>query len=201
MTDNDNSKRAHPLHWPEGYPRTTNPKRAKFDDWTINQVRKELEREVKLFGGTDLIISSNLELNQDGTPRSKQRQPTDVGVAIYFDRDGVSYAMPEDLYNTVQDNLRALVLTLDSLRGIERHGGVHLVERAFKGFRALNNPDALKWHEALVVPSTSNWNEVKHAYRILAAKYHPDNPDTGDAEQFIVVNAAYDEAKKVFGES
>lgn len=33
--------------------------------------------------------------------------------------------------------------------------------------------------------------EVKSAYKVLAAKYHPDNKQTGDAEKFRRVREAY----------
>lgn len=192
MSDNE-TNRSFPLHWPDGYPRTNNPKRARFDDWTVNQVRKELEHEIKLFGGKNLIISSNLELKLDGAPRSGQRQPQDTGVAIYFTRKGVDFAMPEDLYTTVQDNLRALVLTLEFLRGIERHGGVHLVERAFKGFIRLADPLARKWHEILGVSEDSDQETVAKKFKILAMQYHPDyNHNEDAAVQFDEIKKAYD---------
>jgi hypothetical protein len=84
------STRAYPLYWPEGWPRAKHFKVAKFGDHSVYAGRMEVARQVNLFDGRNLIISSNLQLNQDGNPRSKQRQPDDRGVAIFFKRAGWS---------------------------------------------------------------------------------------------------------------
>jgi hypothetical protein len=190
------SYRAYPLTWPDGYPRTKKTIRARFDDWTVHRSREELEHEIRLFGGKDLIVSSNLELKLDGTPRSGQKQPSDTGVAIYFTRNNVNFSMPEDLYDTVNDNLHALVLTLQNLRGIERWGGVHMVERAFKGFTQLPDPNTKEWWEELHLSRDSSLELVSLRHKELAKQYHPDNKETGDADMFIRIQSAYEKAKK-----
>lgn len=186
------STRAYPLYWPEGWPRTENykVKRAQFKDRSVFIARKELEYEVRRFGGRDLIISSNLELKLDGTPRSGQKQPSDKGVAVYFVRKGEPMALACDIYSTVEDNLWALVRTLDALRQIERDGSPALINRAFKGFAALPDPSARKWWETLGVASTASDVEIKAAYIKLAKQYHPDAG--GDSVMFDQVQKAYD---------
>jgi curved DNA-binding protein CbpA len=32
---------------------------------------------------------------------------------------------------------------------------------------------------------------IQRVYRMLAARYHPDNPESGDAEKFLLLNEAY----------
>ncbi|HAR45339.1 MAG TPA: molecular chaperone DnaJ [Nitrospiraceae bacterium] len=192
-----NSTRAYPLYWPDGWPRTDTykQKRAQFKDRSVAVGRRYLVDEARRFGGTELIISSNLELKLDGTPRSNQRQPADRGVAIYFKRRGVDMALACDVYTTVEDNLWALYRTLEALRQIERDGSPALINRAFRGFAALPDPDALQWFEILNVPANSRDEEIKGAYFSLARKYHPDNKETGDAELFRRVQNAYELAK------
>lgn len=41
---------------------------------------------------------------------------------------------------------------------------------------------------------------IKQQYRLLSKRYHPDNRDTGDNEQFLAVKAAYDVLKSAFRE-
>lgn len=190
----EESTRAYPLYWPDGWPRTENwkIKHARFDDRSVNQSRRFLSASVRLFGGKDLIISSNLELKLDGTPRSGQRQPQDRGVAIYFKRGGVDMALACDVYSTVEDNLWALCRTLDALRQIERDGSPALINRAFKGFKALPDPDSKEWWEVLNVARTADTDEIKAAYRALARVYHPDNADTGNVDMFRQVQTAYE---------
>jgi hypothetical protein len=83
---NENSTRAYPLYWPESWPRTDGNKikQSQFKDRSVFTARRELESEVRKFGGRDLIISSNLELKLDGTPRSGQKQPADKGGGCFL---------------------------------------------------------------------------------------------------------------------
>lgn len=187
------STRAYPLYWPENWTRTeaNKIKHAQFKDRSVFTARKELEYEVSRFGGRDLIISSNLELKLDGTPRSGQRQPVDKGVAAYFVRNSEPMALACDVYNTVEDNLWALVRTLDALRQIERDGSPALINRAFKGFAALPDPNKKQWFEVLGVSPTAERQEVKLRYFELAKKYHPDK-ETHDEDLFLQVQQAYE---------
>jgi len=189
------STRAYPLYWPEGWPRTEphKIKRAQFKDRSVYMARRFLADEVRRFGGSDLIISSNLELKLDGNPRSNQKQPVDRGVAIFFKRKGAEKALACDVYSTVEDNLWALCRTLEALRQIERDGSPELIDRAFKGFAALPDPEALEWWQVLHVSRTSDNEEIRRAYLQLVKKYHPDVPD-GDAVMFDQVQKAYDMA-------
>lgn len=186
------SIRSYPLYWPEGWPRAESyqVKDARFGDHSVSQGRRVLADQVRLFGGNDLIISSNLELRLDGNPRSNQKQPADRGVSIFFKRDDVDMALACDIYTTVEDNLWALCRTLDALRQIERDGSPSLINRAFKGFAALPDPDARKWWEVLNVHETASNEEIRAAYIRLAKQHHPDAG--GDAVTFDRVQKAYD---------
>jgi DnaJ-domain-containing protein 1 len=101
-------------------------------------------------------------------------------------------ALACDIYTTVEDNLWALYRTLAALRQIERDGSPSLINRAFKGFAALPDPNAKKWFEILNVPETAGHETIKLAYFNLARKYHPDNKETGNAELFRQVQSAYE---------
>jgi hypothetical protein len=79
-------------------------------------------------------------LRNDGLPLSKQREPEDPGVAVYWKTDGKSLVIAADCYTKIADNLAAVAATLDAMRAIERHGGAAILERAFTGFTALPAP-------------------------------------------------------------
>ena len=186
------STRSYPLYWPEGWPRTDHYKikRAQFKDRSVYVGRRILSDEVRRFGGKELIISSNLELKLDGNPRSNQKQPTDRGVAIFFNRKGTDMALACDVYSTVEDNLWALCRTLDALRQIERDGSPALINRAFKGFMALPDPDAREWWEVLCVDRLASNEQIRQAYLGLVKQHHPDAG--GDPVMFDMVQKAYD---------
>ncbi len=191
------STRAYPLYWPEGWPRSKYSQRARFGDHSVMEGRNVLANQVRLFGGSNLIISSNLELRLDGNPRSGQKQPVDRGVAVYFKRNKQDVALACDVYGTVEDNLWALCRTLDALRQIERDGSPSLINRAFKGFAALPDPDHREWWDVLHVSPTASPEEKRKAYFELARRYHPDTGENGgDPVLFDQVTKAYDMAKE-----
>lgn len=188
---------AYPLAWPAGWDVTDFPKPSLYASRTLAEVKKELTRQVKLLGGKDLIISSNIEIKQDGSPKVGRRQPEDKGVAIYFDRKGIPIAMACDKWNRVEDNIWALCLTIEAMRQIERSGASELLDRAFRGFDALPAPAELQWWDVLGVTQGANIEEVKHAWRDLVRQHHPDAG--GSREKFEQVQAAYDAACKAKG--
>ena len=105
--------------------------------------------------------------------------------------------MGVDIYTTVEDNLWALVRTIEALRQIERDGSPAMIERAFRGFAALPDPmDFEGWWIPLGLTSKATLDEVRSAFRALAKRYHPDVPVTGDADQFRRIEAAYKVAQK-----
>lgn len=189
------SQRSYPLYWPEGWPRARYQNRARFGDHSIAEGRRVLQNQVRLFGGSNLIISSNLELRiSDGLPRSNQKQPTDKGVAIYFTRNKLPFSMGIDVYTTVEDNLWALCRTLDAMRQIERDGSPELLNRAFRGFAALPDPDHRDWWDVLGVARGSAQAQIHAQYIILAKQFHPDNKQTGNSELFMQLQKAYEQA-------
>jgi hypothetical protein len=135
---------SYPLHWPAGWPRSTWPQRGKsrFSGQTVSQI-KELQRELRLLGARNVVISSNVPVRQDGLPYADaaKRRYDDPGVAIYFTLKQKPLAMARDRYWTPWENMRSLVLAIESIRSIERHGGQTMMERAFSGFTALPAPN------------------------------------------------------------
>jgi hypothetical protein len=142
-----------------------------------------------------VIISTNLELRNDGLPRSGQRKPDDPGVAVYFILDGTQRCIPCDMYLRIEDNLAAIAATIESLRTIERHGS-QMFNAAFSGFDALPPPDPVEeksWREVLDYYG-SDPEECERQYQRARKKYHPDHG--GSDEEFISVQNAWKVAKK-----
>lgn len=204
-----------PLCWPSWFPRTPSQKRksANFGkrgdrgygrkDLTISQATSRLFEQVGAFTKTGrtyridpdkVIISSDLQLRNDGLPRSGQPKPNDPGVAVYFQLDGKNRCIPCDLYLRIEDNIAAIAATLEALRTIERHGS-QMFEAAFTGFDALPAPDhAIKrsWRDVLDYYG-SDFAEAQLAWRRRCKVTHPDTGGTN--EQFHEVNQAWEQAK------
>ena len=186
---------AFPLHWPEHWPKTPPHKRArsKFDTPLVT-ARDELLRELRLMGATHIVISSYLQLRQDGLPYANQRQPDDPAVAVWFYWRGEQRCIPCDRWDRVQDNINAIRHTVAAMRGVERWGTGEMLKRTAHVFDALPPPDASRhWHQVLGVSPHATESEIRAAYRQRATQWHPDHPD-GDPDRMKELNAARDEA-------
>lgn len=182
---------AYPLSWPAGQPRSKYRSTARFKT-TPNRAMEEMLLEVERMGGRRIVVSTNVELRQDGLPYANRRPPTDPGVAVYFNRDGRPMCIACDQYSTVHDNMRAIGKTIEALRGIERWGGKQLMDRAFTGFAALPAPMecAAPWYEVLGVTPEATEDGIRTARVSLARRYHPDSGSEPNEEKMKAVNAA-----------
>lgn len=190
---------AFPLQWPIGWKRTPGHqiKRSRYGDHSLAQARNEVSHQVRLMGGQNLVISSNLQLRTDGLPRSGQRQPADKGVAIYFQYRKKPMCFACDQWSAVEDNLWAIGKTIDAIRSIERAGSSDMMERAFTGYEALPAPAMSEtWWNVLGVHPQDGLETVKAAYRQRAKETHPDAG--GSADAFQRVQKAYEHALLVF---
>jgi curved DNA-binding protein CbpA len=48
------------------------------------------------------------------------------------------------------------------------------------------------WYEILGVPPNATVEDLARVYHLLAARFHPDNQETGDLDRFLEVKAAYE---------
>jgi hypothetical protein len=172
---------AYPLAWPAQRPRTQSYYRKagvfRRDgrDLTIRDAMFRLEGELDRLGGSDMVLSSNLILNRDGSPRSGQSQPVDPGVALYFQLGRKPICMPCDTYTRVEQNIAAIAKHIEATRAIERYGVASLSEM-FAGFVALPSPNAKRpWREVMAPAETLRTKEeIEARYRTLARIRHPD---------------------------
>lgn len=188
---------AFPLHWPEGWPRTPSYKQhaSRFTQvgWTAMQTLRD---ELRRLGATNVVISSNVPLRQDGIPYADaaRRKIPDPGVAVYFRLKGRPMVMARDAYWTPWENMRSVAATVEAMRALERHGGAFMMERAFSGFTALPSPgpSVRPWREVLGVSGPGTREAIDVAYRAAARRAHPDAG--GSNEAMAEVNAARDQA-------
>ena len=51
--------------------------------------------------------------------------------------------------------------------------------------------DFVDFYEVMQINNTAEPEAVQRVYRVLAARYHPDNTETGDIERFLLVKEAF----------
>lgn len=139
-------------------------------------------------GGSQLVITTDVELRKDGLPRADRGPPRDPGVAVYFVYKKKPMCFACDRWNTIGDNIRAIGQTVAALRGIERWGSGSMIEQAMQGFTALPAPE--QPFQVLGVKPNATRLEIEAAFRKLAAEFHPDRGDTSD--RMARVNRARD---------
>jgi hypothetical protein len=190
---------AFPLQWPLGWKRTDSwqrrganfgharrqnrngsytPFRALTLHEAIERVRGELIRMA--IDPQEVVISTNVRLRLDGTPRSGEPQPADPGAAVYWREQfqgNRPMVMAIDQYDRIEDNLAAVAATIEAMRAIERHGGAVILERAFTGFLALPAPGGQRPWRAVFDFGESELvtqRDVRARYRYLASERHSD---------------------------
>jgi hypothetical protein len=69
--------------------------------------------------------------------------------------------------------------------------GLELSDEAKKSGRASGVEDS-DYYEFLQINPKAGQEAIHRVYRFMAARFHPDNPDTGDVEKFLLLNRAYE---------
>jgi hypothetical protein len=169
---------SYPLAWPDNWPRTSAAARKSGSAFktTWDKARRNLGHELRLLGAQHVVVSSWLPLRLDGQPRSDHARMKirDPGVAVYFEYRGRPMVMARDAYDNCFANLHSIGLAIEHLRGLERHGGAVMLERAFEGFAALPPPAKRDHWSTLGIKPTRDLDEIAAAFRLRAKDLHPD---------------------------
>lgn len=190
-----------PLAWPPHKPRKKpyERKNGVFREGgnaiTLAHAMRRVETELTRLNATYPLVSTNLELKVDGSPKSTQ-WVADPGVCVYFHLKGKPYALACDTYSTVIQNIAGIAKHLEASRAIERYG-VATAAETLQAFTALPPPADAKpkrpWWEVLgVVRDGADKDGVTAMFKAKAKKAHPDGG--GTADQFAELNEAFREA-------
>lgn len=186
---------AYPLCWPPTRPR------AKYKDDSALRApfaksRDFIVKEVRLLGGTQLVVSTNIPLRRDGLPYAATSEPEDAGVAVYFAYKGKQMCFACDRWRKVASNMQAIAKTIEALRGVARWGTGDMMQAAFTGFAALPAPGQTtkSWADVLGVGPMARPEEIEAAYKRLRSSTHPDRG--GSLEAFDEVQRAYEQSQR-----
>jgi hypothetical protein len=193
------SASAFPLSWPDGRPRTRYPADAKFRDGntggkrvSFDLARDRLEAQLNKLGAGNVMLSMNVKLTISGRRdmNVSRGEPTDKGVALYFDLRERPHVLACDRWDRLADNIAAIAAHIEALLGQERWGVADL-RQAFAGHVALPSPDP--WWVVLGVDRTSSIDAINAAWRSLSKTAHPDAG--GERATWDRLSAAYEAAK------
>lgn len=166
-----------------------------------------LEREMRHLGATDIVFlvdADHSHIRNDGWPKSTMR-PSTPGIIVTFETPAFGAMRYESgRFNSWEQNLRAVAMTLERLRAVDRYGCTKgeqytgwkklptgmptgewaSVEAAMRFLCLIGQPSTLS-----VLPS-----DLDTVYRAAARKAHPDAG--GSHEVMSKVNRAKDYIEK-----
>ena len=206
----------------------------------------DLRDELRKAGARNVFIQSGhfgQDIRHDGLPKASARAPRFPGVCLIFEKwkpigktneRGQPLGVYETLefpcatYDRWEDNLRAIVLTLEALRAVARYGvagtgaeGAGRTEEAkqYAGFarRKLGTESARhNGHQELTAEAAANilaacaeggWtqasvlqsrSEMEECFKVAAKKSHPDAGGTHNS--FVAVSQSVAVLRKYFGQ-
>lgn len=187
--------------WPRKQTPAASRRRAPFSAGH-NRTLQDLGREIVHLGARQIVIQTHhdeSQLRRDGMPRSDARDPVFPGVILTFTTSKGDFSYPCDTFDDWRANLRAIVLTLERLRAIDRYG-VTALGQQYTGFKALPPApmEITREHAAKVLAEPSGFTVgeilagdtavIDRVWRAAALKLHPDHG--GSHELFVEAQRA-----------
>lgn len=151
-----------------------------------------LGRELRALNARDIVLQLDLterDLRLDGLPRANAR-PGHPGVILALEAPKVGpLQFACDTYRWWETNVRAIALTLQALRAVERYGAVKTGEQ-YRGWAALPPPPSNPGNGRMTVEEAArfitkhaghplHWDDILRGghdsyYRDAARRLHPD---------------------------
>lgn len=153
-------------------PRTRSPQRSRFDaswekTWSL------LMREASSLGARRLLILLDADATHfrlDGRLRAEAKLRSQAVVVVVDGRHG-PIRLPCDRYDRWQDNIRAIALSLEALRSVDRYGVTRSSEQ-YRGWTALPPGSAPE--------AADPWRTVEEAAAFLIEVLNGTPPIDGD---------------------
>ena len=169
-----------------------------------------LDRELRQLSAKNITIRAFFranQLRQDGWPLSGSR-PSQPGIVVSFTKVTTAakepLSFPCDRFTTFEDNMRAVALSLEALRAVDRYGVTRRAEQ-YQGWKQIAAPSDQPFsskEEAAAFVCTQAYGDgrmaqqvltnptfFEAAYRSACRTMHPDSP-TGSHELFVKLQAA-----------
>lgn len=175
--------------WPgRARPANYSPKKAPFKGRAWNAIERKLETELAHLKAKEVTISLDLDFGSfrsDGGIYADARPRTPKVIVAFLDgRNAVRRQFPCDTYAFWQDNVWAIVLTLEALRAIDRYG-VTQGDQQYVGFAQLASgtneltperaAEIIAKHAGVEADAVLGFPSVATmAVRIARSKAHPD---------------------------
>lgn len=111
------------LQWPGEKTPVNRRTKSRFDS-PYSKTLDLLERELKNLAAREILVQAYFtreNIRNDGWPKSNAR-PSEPGVILTFESRKKTMSMPCDRFKDWESNLRAIALSLQALRTVDRYG-------------------------------------------------------------------------------
>lgn len=158
-----------------------------------------LEAELRHLRARDITIEIDLEprdIRNDGWPRSSA-SPRTPAVIVSCETSHGRMALPCDRYLDWKDNIRAIALSLQALRAVDRYGVTQLAEQ-YRGWTQIapssndDDPVAVIARFAGLAMDAAR-RDLRAAFRAAARKVHPDHG--GSTVDFVKLQRAFEDVQ------
>jgi hypothetical protein len=178
-------------------------KRSQFKaPW--NRTLSLLEKELMNLGASEVILEGGWKADQirvDGSPYVRATTSHPAVILRFRDAENRPLAFPCDRFDVWEDNVRAIALSLEALRAVDRFGVTKHSEQ-YTGFKAIEAPKQWTVDDAAAflsikagaspVAIIEDVSQYRSGYRVAAISLHPDrggNPHEwkllGDAKALL----------------
>lgn len=180
-----------------------------------------LERELKHLRATDTVLQTfytRAQIDNRGWPKAGMKA-SGPGVILSFESKpswdkpndpNTPLSFPCDQYTELTANVRAIALSLEALRSVDRYGVTRQAEQ-YRGWAQIAAPaPAFRSKEEAaefikdqagvgwnIYELANDHNTRQTAYRAAAKRLHPDSPETGNHELFVKLQQALAYLEKV----
>jgi len=155
-----------------------------------NNTLDKLEEELGKLRAKDIIIRvdelSFDEIRNDGWPKSSFAPRHTAGVIVSCESPKGALSFPCDRYLDWQDNLRAIALSLEALRAVDRYGVTRGNEQ-YRGWTQIAAPagkmskeEAARFVAELSGQQHVRQDDLEGVLRTLKIQYHPDRAEQLD---------------------
>jgi hypothetical protein len=158
--------------------------------------------EAGKLGAERLVLQVDIaerDIRADGLPRANARHGLHPGVAVSFDSRHGPLRYATDVFTDWRANLRAVALSLEALRAVDRYGVSRRGEQ-YRGWSALTagsgaslfgtREEAETWlRKSAGESGIGSWDGWEALYKALAKRMHPDVPG-GNADLWERLDAA-----------
>ncbi len=123
--------------WPGEYTKNRDFSRFKAN---LSDTLQQLDRELYAIGAKNVVMQIAMreeDFRIDGRPRA-QAKALHPGVILSMETRAGALSFPCDTYRTWQENLRAITLTMEKLRAIDRYGVTKRGEQ-YRGWKAIES--------------------------------------------------------------